>query len=193
MGTIRAEEHRHGMPLEPWRSALHIVETLADLPFLMSRRGAECNPVGDLFRRHLETGVSTEDEAWLDFLVHDHYMWHSARLRTAHATVELRSACQQPPDEHMAACALGFAMVCAGAELSAYLDEALGEGAWAALSRYRDAVVREGLAARGRGEEVYLGPLYRRLEAQENPAQRVLKIFAQSGPTALVEALSWKR
>ena len=45
------------------------------------------------------------------FLLHDHYIWHSARLRTAYATVELRPACQQPPHELMAAATLYLGLV----------------------------------------------------------------------------------
>ena len=45
------------------------------------------------------------------------------------------------------------------------------------------------LEARGRGEEIYLQPLWRRLEARENPAQAIRRIFGTKGELAMVEAL----
>ncbi len=47
----------------------------------------------------------------------------------------------------------------------------------------------EALHARGRGEEVYLEPLWRRLRAKENPAQAIRRIFGTQGERAMVEAL----
>ena len=47
----------------------------------------------------------------------------------------------------------------------------------------------DALVARGRGEEVYLEPLWRRLEARENPAQAIRRVFGTKGEIAMVDAL----
>jgi len=50
-------------------------------------------------------------------------------------------------------------------------------------------LAQEGLINRGRGEEVYLEPLWARLQARENPAQNIRRIFAQRGGEGLVDNL----
>ena len=92
-------------------------------------------------------------------MLHDHYIWHSARLRTAYGTVELRPACQQPPHELMAATALYLGLVEGREEITDYVQSALAPAGkekgnphplsecWPRMRQYHEKVVRAGLAA----------------------------------------------
>ena len=88
---------------------------------LLQREGARLLPDGRLFDEVLRADFGAGDTlvpgCFEAFLLHDHYVWHSARLRTAYGTVELRPACQQPPHEAMAAAALYLGLVEGRAEI----------------------------------------------------------------------------
>ena len=72
------------------------------------------------FSDHLaQAGAGWDDFA--NFEMHEHYVWHSARPRPKQSTVELRSACQQPGDSHMAASALSLGLVEATPQLLQYV------------------------------------------------------------------------
>ena len=211
MGAIQASQHRHGMPGSPIQSVEDHIERLVDLPLLMLKREGR-NEVGvGRFSEHLNTLDATEQAlAFSDFLHHEHYVWHSARPRSAHATLELRAACQQPPREHMAAAALGVAMVQAAPQLAQLVAERLGSDPWAVMRSWHPAVIDEGLAvtepvpglladvlsccyaalrARGRGEQRFLDPLGARLDARINPAQASHAAFEAGGLHALLDAV----
>ena len=88
------------------------------------------------------------------FLLHDHYVWHSARLRTAYGTVEMRPACQPPPHEAMAAAALYTGLVEGHRQIAEYVQAALAppqeqtlSGCWPRMEQYHRQVIRAGLAA----------------------------------------------
>ncbi len=195
--------NRHGMPERAYLDTTDFVTRLSDLPYLLRRHGPHLLPDGRPFR-----DIVREDGPDFDaFLLHDHYVWHSARLRTAHATLELRPACQQPPHQQMAAAALYLGIVEAADALQRYLNDSLAEESWARMGRYHVQSAQHGLAApepapnflvsvmklvedalihRGYGEEILLQPLWQRLEMGQNPAQQARILFAQQGLDAVI-------
>ena len=69
---------------------------------------------------------------------------------------------------------------------------AYGLGAAEPITGMMEGVLQlceEALVRRGRGEEVYLQPLWRRLKAGENPAQTIRRIYGTKGERAMIEAL----
>ncbi len=232
MGEIHAAEHRHGMTGGPVADMLDLVQHFARQRFIMELRRAadgtwrhEVCP--DSFASWLaqfgdDPAAAGRQPVYDAFMLHEHYIWNSARPRSNHGTLELRAACQQPwtepghdgPYPHMAASALGVGLVCAGAALGEYLDAQLGADAWPAMARYHADAIARGLAAtepapglvrgvlercadalrdRGRGEEQLLTPLFSRLEAGQNPAQRAVALFERDGVGALVDSLRIRR
>jgi len=210
MGTIQPEHGRHGMPLEPAETLAHHMEMLADLPHLMDKvDGLAVLGDGRPFREFMR-GLGDE-ESWRAFMVHDHYVWHSARPRSRQGTVEIRCACQQPWDGHMAAAALSLGLVCGAAEIGSFVTEKLGPEAWQIMRAWHGQVIRLGLAApepvdglilgvlerakgalrgRGRREASMLDPLFNRLERRENPAQRARALLAREGMDAVINQAS---
>ncbi len=165
---------RHGMIARPYADLTDFVARLSRMTSLLRREGERLLPDGRPFSELLRAdfGAATREERPLSprssslspgafdaFLLHDHYIWHSARLRTAYGTVELRPACQQPPHELMAATALYLGLVEAREEITDYLQTALApageEGVspvplaecWPRMQQYHEQVVRAGLAA----------------------------------------------
>ncbi|MCB9666261.1 MAG: hypothetical protein H6732_19280 [Alphaproteobacteria bacterium] len=210
MGTIQADQHRHGMLEGPVADLEGWVGRTLDLPYLMHREAGVCTATGQTFRAWLDHHPRTDDAAFDAWLWHEHYIWNSARLRTVQGTIEVRAACQQPWGEHLAAAVLGTGMVAAHAELATFLDAQLGAEAWPRMRAWHRAVVREGLAAtepvpglvagvvervrdgliaRGRGEAALLAPIEARLAARENPAQRAVRVHAEGGLPAVLDLL----
>ncbi len=145
------------------------------------------------------------------FLIHEHYTWNSARPRSQHGTIEIRPACQQPPDEPLAAAALSLGLVEAHTDAWAFVRDRLGADPWPAMTAYRQSAVRDGLRARepvpgllaglvdladaalrrrARGEEQYLNPIRTRLESGILPADRAAMLFREEGVGALIDRLS---
>lgn len=199
-------DQRHGMPVTAYDSIEEFIARLAKLDVLLRRDGAFLLPDWGRFDEKLRAGQTT----WDDFLLHDHYIWHSARLRTAYATIEMRPACQQPPAELMAVSALCLGLVEAAEAIHSFVTERLGVNYWLRMRSWHRRVITSGLAApepeedflyrilrlaeeavraRGLGEEVYFAPLWQRLEKKENPAQRMRRVFLQSGLDGLLEAV----
>lgn len=152
---------RHGMIARPYADLTDFVARLSRLPALLYRKGERLLPDGRPFAEVLgaDLGAALSSGCFDAFLLHDHYIWHSARLRTAYSTVELRPACQQPPHELMAATALYLGLVEGREQITDYLRAALapaGEESvspgplsecWPRMRRYHEQVVRAGLAA----------------------------------------------
>ncbi len=165
---------RHGMIARPYADLTDFVARLSRMPALLRREGERLLPDGRLFSDVLRAdyrAVRSEEwtlsplssslspDAFDAFLLHDHYIWHSARLRTTYGTVELRPACQQPPQELMAATALYLGLVEGYEEIVGYVQNALpptGEErvnpvhlseSWLRMRQYHEQVVRAGLAA----------------------------------------------
>jgi gamma-glutamylcysteine synthetase len=210
MGRIQPEHGRHGMPIVPAETLAHHMEMLCALPHLMDRKdGIAVLGDGRPFSAFMK-GMD-DDEAWRAFMVHDHYVWHSARPRSRQGTVEIRCAGQQPWDAHMSVAALSLGLVCGATEIAHFVTEKLGPEAWEIMRRWHGEVILHGLAApepaseliagvlgrakaalraRGRKEAPMLDPLTKRLERRENPAQRARALLAQEGLTAVIEQAS---
>eukprot|EP00941_MAST-03F_sp_MAST-3F-sp1_P001039 g1039.t1 len=148
---------RHGQPKRQYESYIDLVEQIAELPFLMK-------PIQETSQWQLMTGRSfqnylsdsnadfnplLEDSEWESFLAHDHYVWHSARPRVRQGTIELRAACQQPWEEHMAAQALNLGLVESWKELHEYVIDDLFQGdfnkAWKAMVNFKHYASKQGL------------------------------------------------
>jgi gamma-glutamylcysteine synthetase len=204
MAAIRANEHRHGMLVRPMASLVDFIETVSQSTYLILRAGGDVFPSSIPFTEYLrEHGAD-----YAAFLFHEHYIWNSARLRAAYGTLEIRPACQQPWAENMVVAALNLGLVEAASAVSALIVETLGEDYWEKMRLYHQQVVRygldapqpapqllqrvlalagEALAARGRGEERLLSPLWRRVERRQNPAQRARIVFRQDGIRGLLD------
>ena len=209
MGRIHAGTFRHGMPAGPVADARGWIERSFGLEYLMHRDAAgRIEPVREPFASWITSRELTLDEAFTAWAYHDHYMWNSTRPRTAHGTVELRSPCQQPWHEHMAAATFGAAMVCGWREIARRLHGELGAEAWTVMRAWHHQTVLHGLdapepvpglmaellalgaealEARGRGEERLIEPMLRRLADRRNPAQRARLAFAAGGIPGLIE------
>ncbi len=194
---------RHGMPPRPYTDVEDLVARLVDYPCLVRRVGGQWVAERRPFRE-----ILVEEGPELDaFLLHEHYIWHAVRLRAAYGTVEIRPACQQPPADAMAATALALGLVEAAPRLVDYVEAALGAQAWTVLRQYYIRAARDGLAApepcpgflenvlglvekglerRGQDEQVYLGPLWERLERRRNPAQRMRRVYRLEGMEGLL-------
>jgi gamma-glutamylcysteine synthetase len=198
VGQAYAARYRYGMIERPFADVADFIETLSHDTCLMLRENSHYLP----YNRPFLTYLAEHGPDFPAYLIHEHYTWNSARARTNHATIELRPACQQPWAEHMAAAALGLGLVEAAAAIEAYLEQQFGAEVWPTLRAYQEQVVAQGLAApqpapdllpqiltlaaealkqRGRGEEVFLEPLFSRLARGLNPAQEALETFNQGG------------
>lgn len=211
MGVIHASGCRHGMPEGPSVDALGWVGRTLPMPYLMHHAAHSDAPVGVPFQAWLDAQPELSLEAaFAAWLHHEHYVWNSARPRTAHGTVELRAACQQPWSEHMAVAALSTGLMCGWREVALLCEQTFGDQAWPVLRRWHGEVVARGLAApepapgfveavltrceaelkaRARGEEVYLGSLWGRWQRKENPAQLAQRVLAERGMAGLIEQL----
>lgn len=158
---------RHGMIARPYADLTDFVARLSRMPALLHREGERLLPDGRPFAEVLRadfgmggSGAETLSPGCFDaFLLHDHYIWHSARLRTAYGTVELRPACQQPPQELMAATALYLGLVEGREEITDYAQGAIAPAGeergksiplaecWPRMKQYHEQVVRAGLGA----------------------------------------------
>ncbi len=197
-------DQRHGMPITAYDSIEEFITRLCRLDSLLRREGPLLLPDRERFDAKLAGGRADFET----FLLHDHYIWHSARLRTAYATIELRPACQQPGNESMAACALCLGLTEAAEAIHNFVTERLGVNYWLRMRSWHRWVITSGLAApepaqgflehilhlaedalaaRGLGEEVYFAPLWQRLEKKENPAQAIRRVFLERGMEGLLE------
>jgi gamma-glutamylcysteine synthetase len=124
------------------------------------------------------------------------------------STIEVRPACQQPPDDAFAVNALILGWVESLPQIAAYFDDALGAQTWEVMRAYRRAAVCEGLGARepipgmiralieiaqaglarrGRGEEKFLEPIWERVERRESPGMRARRVMQKRGMGALIK------
>ncbi len=213
MGAIHAGSDRHGMPRAADGDAEAMIRRYVRQAHLLSWDGAQKVRGDGAFSDWLaqrapgSLAEPAQADVWEAFLLHEHYIWNSARPRTAHATVELRAACQQPLGDHMAATALGAALVEGAPAIAQVIADALGADPWPAMRRYHHDAVRSGLradepapglvraileagrdalGARGHGEEAYLAPLFDRLERRSSPAHDALAAFEAGGSDALI-------
>ncbi|MEZ4736331.1 MAG: glutamate-cysteine ligase family protein [Caldilineaceae bacterium] len=207
MAEIHANEYRHGMPARPYTSIEDYVRTIALATYLIARAGGEVIPVSHPFSDYLRT----HGPDFAAFLFHEHYIWNSARLRSAYGTIEIRPACQQPWPEQMAAMSLSVGLIEAATTIDTYVQEALGSNYWSIMRTYHQQAIRFGLAApqpaphfletivelatiglqqRGHGEEELLTPIHNRLYRRLNPAQQNRRIFDFEGITGVLKYAS---
>lgn len=203
MAEIHTTEHRHGMPLRPYSSIGDYIHTVAESTYLILKEGGEIIPSHQPFTAYLREHGPDFDA----FLYHEHYIWNSARLRTAYGTIEIRPACQQPWLEQMAAAALTVGLIEGVTQIDAYIQDELGSDYWDRMRTYHLQTIRHGLAApqpapnflsqvvdmaekalqgRGYGEEALLTPIYNRLFRQQNPAQRARQVYEIDGMQGLL-------
>ncbi len=206
-------EHRHGMTPHRFVSLEDYLEFICRQTCYVLPRGGRLVRYGRPFTPYLSAYAparrgSLSEDLWKAYLWHEHYTWNSARLRVGNATIEVRPACQQPPDEPLAAAALSLGFVEAMPQVEAFVLDLLGPDPWPAMAAYRRAVVRQGIRAREpaprllagvvdlaekalrrrrRGEERYLQPIRRRLETRTLPADRAVALFRKGGVPALIE------
>ncbi len=218
MGEIHSDYGRHGIPLWPDQKWSDLVARYARQPWLVRSRNGIYVPTSGRFDDWLDrmpdpsdAGDTALESIFTEFLMHEHYIWNSARPRTAHGTIEVRPACQQPLGESMTAAALGVGMTSGARALGAWLDDLFGPEAWERMRHWHHTVVRDGLRApppvpdfltralehieaalkaRGHGEEVYLKPAWERLQSGQNPADRARAAFQAGGIAALVDLTS---
>ena len=206
-------EQRYGMPPCRFDTTAEWIQYLSEFRCFVLPESTGFRRTNRPFREVLvaesKRGASTE-QLFQYFLWHEHYVWNSARARVAHSTIEVRPACQQPPGESLAANALILGWVEALKEAAQFVRRTLGDDPWPAMSRYRRAAVRDGLEApepargllkglveiartglkrRGRGEELLLAPMERRLAERQSPGQRAQRTLRRSGMAALLDQL----
>ncbi len=207
MGNIMKAENRHGMVLRPFKSVEEFISRMSSKICLVTREDGVIQAYSGKFSDYLlEHGPNFDA-----FLLHEHYIWNSARARSAHSTIEIRPACQQPWHEHMAFCALAVGLIEARKPVMEFVEKKLGKDYWPILTETHLAVVQKGLQApeptpdflktilgftetalkaRGFGEEVLMQPLWKRLQLKMNPAQTSRKIFAEKGLKGLMDVLT---
>jgi gamma-glutamylcysteine synthetase len=208
MGAIDPGDGRHGMPLQPVLNLSDHIARVCALPHYLHKVDGVAQVATGVFDDFLRSVDELDtDAAFKAFLVQDHYIWHSARPRSGHGTVELRAACQQPWGEHMAVSALALGVIAGGADIAVFLADVLGPAAWDRMMTWHAQVVQHGLRApepvegliagvldrakaalrvRGRREAVYLDPMYRRLANGESPADGARRAWAQGGMAGLI-------
>jgi len=204
-------EGRHGMTPRRFARLEQFVAFVCAQTCYVLPEGGRFPRFGRPFTSYLDArGPRITETLWQAFLWHEHYVWNSARPRIHYGTIEVRPACQQPPDEPMAAVSLCLGLVEALPEALGFLQERLFDNLWPTLRAYRRAAVRDalraeepvpgllaglvalaekGLRSRGRGEERFLDPVYRRLDARLVPADRAVRLFQRGGVPAIVRQL----
>jgi glutamate--cysteine ligase len=204
MGEIHADRYRHGMPGGPSPDLQDWIRRLAAQPFLMDKRDGIAFPESGSFADWMAREPRDDEQAWTAFLLHEHYIWNTARPRSGHGTLELRSAGQQPWESHWAAGALSLGIVEAGVEIAEFMVFELDDP-WAVCRAWHREVVRNGLSepvdgllvgilercrdglrGRGLGEERLLDPLFERVATGANPAKQALAAFEAGGISGLV-------
>jgi gamma-glutamylcysteine synthetase len=198
-------EFRAGMTPFPFGSIEEFVAYVCRYPCYVLRNREDFHVWNHPFEDYLqEHGPDLDAYLW-----HEHYIWNAARPRANNSTIEIRPACQQPPEEPLAAGALSLGWVEALMEAKAFLHDLFPTGPWPLLRRYRAAAIVHGLRApepapgflegtlriaekglrgRGRGEESFLKPLWARLEHRLAPGERNRDLFRAGGVDALLHA-----
>lgn len=189
---------RHGMVGRPYESVGDLLKQIMSQQCLILKKADSYYKVDTPFPEVL----AKSDQPFEDFLMHDHYLWNSARARAHHGTIEVRPSCQPPWHEKMASVALILGLVEARAEILDFLNSQFGDKIYLVMEKYLNQVISEGLAAtepsnhfletilslceeglrkRGQGEEVFLAPLQSRRIQRKNPGQKALDIFRTRG------------
>ncbi len=163
-------------------------------------------------------GVSREGDCLLltpqpeDIHLQNGFCYYNARLVSKFGTIENRMCCQQPPGETMVTAALTLGILenlSEAQQLLAALNfitpkdlrmEAIKNGLATKLAGKSIipwgyqllAIAEKGLQKRGDGEEIFLAPLFERLEKRQTPADLAIAIFQKEGVEAFLETFSFK-
>ncbi len=201
-------EFRAGMTPRPFSTVEEFIAYLCRYSCYVLRDGAGFHA----YNRPFEEYLAAHGPDFAAYLLHEHYVWNSARPRVNNSTIEVRPACQQPREEPLAVAALSLGLVEGLSEAKAFLHAVLGDGLWIAMRRYRaEAIIhgvrarepvpdflkqvlhiaQEGLARRNRGEEIFLGPLWERLNTHTTPGERNREILRQHGMDAFLRATAF--
>lgn len=147
-----------------------------------------------------------------DIHLQNGFCYYNARLVSKFGTIENRMCCQQPPGETMVTAALTLGILenlAEAQQLLAALNfitpndlrmEAIKNGLAAKLVGKSIipwlgqllAIAEKGLQKRGAGEEIFLTPLFARLEKRQTPADLAIAIFQKEGIEAFLETFSFK-
>ena len=140
------------------------------------------------------------------------FSWFDARLAPKYGTIESRMCCQQPPGENLTTSALTLGIMenlrAAYAMTKRYplevwkkvrkqsaqhaFDTRIHGKSILPLVQELLEIATEGLQKRNLQEEVFLQPLYERLEQQQSPADIATAVFNAGGMEALLEHVSFK-
>jgi len=141
------------------------------------------------------------------------FSWFNARLVPKYGTVESRMCCQQPQNEMLTPTALTLGLV-ENLEAAQNLAKIYPLTKWRkirkqtaqyALDTFIDGlsiiplllqlldIAKEGLKKRNLGEEIFLQPLYQRIEQRKVPADLAIAIFKNQGMKAFLNYISFKK
>jgi len=139
------------------------------------------------------------------------FCYFNARLVPKHGTVESRMCCQQPPTETLTSAALTLGII-ENLEAAEDLARKFPIETWREIRKKASQytfnahinefsilpsiqnlldIANEGLKKRNLQEEVFLQPLYERLEQRKSPADVAIEIFNTGGMKALLEHVSF--
>lgn len=147
-----------------------------------------------------------------DIHLQNGFCYYNARLVSKFGTIENRMCCQQPPGETMVTAALTLGILenlAEAQQLLASLNfisptklrmKAIKNGLATKLAGKSIipwgyqllAIAEKGLQKRGDGEEIFLAPLFARVEKRQTPADLAIDIFQKEGIEAFLEAFSFK-
>jgi len=141
------------------------------------------------------------------------FSWFNARLVPKYGTIESRMCCQQPPTETLTSAALTLGIIenlaaaqslastyslatwrklrvqAAQHTINASID---GKGIVPLLQQLLD-IAKVGLQRRNLQEEIFLQPLYERLQQRKSPADVAIEIFNNQGFNAFLTHISFKK
>jgi len=141
------------------------------------------------------------------------FCYFNARLAPQYGTIESRMCCQQPPNASLAPTAATLGILTNLEEAKKMMEnyswqtwkqirvDALkhtfktsinGESITPLVSKFLE-VAKAGLLKRNLGEEIFLEPLYQRLNAQQSPADKAIAIFETEGMQSLLKRYAFKR
>jgi len=139
------------------------------------------------------------------------FCYFNARLVPKHGTVESRMCCQQPPTETLTSAALTLGII-ENLEAAEDLARKFPLKTWREIRKKASQytfnahinelsilpsiqdlldLANEGLKKRNLQEEVFLQPLYQRLEHRKSPADVAIEVFNTGGMKALLEHVSF--
>ena len=139
--------------------------------------------------------------------------WFNARLVPKYSTIESRMCCQQPPNESLTSAAVALGMI-ENLEAAKALMDSYPIETWKKIRRQTAessikamidgesiipllqqllAVAAEGLKKRGMQEEVFLQPMFDRLQKQKSPADVAIEAFEAGGMQGLLKQVSFKK